>query len=244
MQINQNPFSDRGSVCRSTGARVIRLAWLVLLVAAWGSVSPATAQPTSPVGATAVPAALLEELRGGGFVIYMRHTSTVLAGGDEQIEDLGRCDTQRNLSDKGRSDARLLRMSFRALGIPVGSVLVSPYCRTKETAALAFGEYTEDPDLGFVMGTNADETRRRAQSLRQMLGSVPEKGRNSAIVSHSANLYEAAGIFAKPEGAVYIFKPLGGGRFEAVARVLPDEWIEAAKKVALWPARANGAAAK
>lgn len=235
MQINQNPFPDR--------SRSPRFAWLVLAVAAWVAL-PATAQPVSADGVAAVPAALLDGLRGGGFVIYMRHTSTVLSSGDEQNEDLGRCDTQRNLSDKGRSDARLLRISFRTLGIPIGPVLASPYCRTRETAALAFGDYTEDPDLGFVMGTNADETRRRAQSLRQMLGSVPERGRNSVIVSHSANLYEAAGIFAKPEGAVYIFKPLGGGRFEALARVLPEEWIEAAKKVAFLPMRVNGVAAK
>lgn len=235
MQINQDQFPDR--------RRPARLAWLVLAAVA-GAALPAAAQPIPADSGAAVPAALLDGLRGGGYVIYMRHASTVLSSGDEQTEDLSRCDTQRNLSDKGRSDARLLRMSLRTLGIPVGTVLVSPYCRTRETAALAFGDYTEDPDLGFVMGTNADETRRRAQSLRQMLGNVPERGRNSVIVSHSANLYEAAGIFAKPEGAIYIFKPLGGGRFEALGRVLPEEWVEAAKKVAFPPARVNGVAAK
>lgn len=189
-------------------------------------------------------AGLLGELRNGGFVIYIRHASTVHAAGDEQKEEQGRCETQRNLSDKGRGEAQQIGKTFRALGIPIGAVVASPYCRTKETAALAFGDYEEDPDLGFVMGTNADETKRRAQSLRQRLGSLPEKGVNNAIVSHSANLYEAAGVFAKPEGAVYIFKPQGGGRFEMLARILPEELSESVKKISQLPLRRNGASVK
>jgi hypothetical protein len=57
-----------------------------------------------------------------------------------------------------------------------------------------------------------------------MLATAPAKGSNAVIVSHTANLREAAGIWPKPEGVAYVFRPLPRGGFEAVARILPDEW--------------------
>jgi hypothetical protein len=62
-----------------------------------------------------------------------------------------------------------------------------------------------------------------------MLSTLPAKGTNAVLVSHSANLLEAAGIFAKPEGAAFVFRPLPDGKFEAVARILPEDWSRVAK---------------
>ena len=66
-----------------------------------------------------------------------------------------------------------------------------------------------------------------------MLATAPPKGRNSVIVSHSANLKEAAGIWPKREGIAYVFRPLGNERFEALAVVMPEDWGEAAKTAPL-----------
>src|SRR2546425_11859919 len=49
------------------------------------------------------------------------------------------CANQRNLIDRGRSDARAAAAAIRHLGIPVERVLASPFCRTVETAQLLFG---------------------------------------------------------------------------------------------------------
>jgi phosphohistidine phosphatase SixA len=49
---------------------------------------------------------------------------------------------QRNLTDAGRADARAIGAAIRALGIPIGRVLASPFCRTRETAELIFGRAT------------------------------------------------------------------------------------------------------
>lgn len=172
---------------------------------------------------------VLDELRQGGFVIYLRHAVTDTATANPG-EDLARCPTQRNLSAKGRDDAVQIGASIRALGIPVGVVTASPYCRTRDTARLAFGAYVEDRNLEFAIGTDAVTTQRQAAALRQLLASPPAPGSNSFLVSHSANLFEAAGIFAKPEGAAYVFRPLAQGRFEAVARILPADWKAAARR--------------
>jgi phosphohistidine phosphatase SixA len=172
---------------------------------------------------------VLGELRRGGLVIYFRHAATDQTGATDEASDLSRCETQRNLSAEGRAQAEGIGEAIKALGIPVGTVAASPFCRTRDTARLAFGRFTVSKDLYFVISTDAGETKRLADSLRRMLSTPPAKGTNSMLVSHSANLLEAAGIFAKPEGAAFVFRPLPDGKFEAVARILPEDWARAVK---------------
>lgn len=194
------------------------------------------AVPLMPVGvacagelALADLNSVLGELRDGGFVIYFRHATTDSSMPKDVAEDLSRCETQRNLSPKGRTEAIQTGQAIKALGVPIGSVITSPFCRTKDTAQLIFGRFAENPGLRFVISTDAAETKRLAAALREMLATAPAKGTNTVLVSHSANLFEAAGIFAKPECAAYVFRPLADGRFEAVARILPEDWSKAAK---------------
>ncbi|HKB61897.1 MAG TPA: histidine phosphatase family protein [Burkholderiales bacterium] len=172
---------------------------------------------------------MLGDLRHGGFVIYFRHAATEQTGATDEAADLTRCETQRNLSAEGRAQAAQIGEAIKALGIPVGTVAASPFCRTQETAQLAFGRSTVNQNLYFVISTGEAETKRLADSLRRMLSTLPAKGTNSVLVSHSANLLEAAGIFAKPEGVAFVFRPLPDGKFEAVARILPEDWARVAK---------------
>src|SRR6185503_3039882 len=67
--------------------------------------------------------AVLGELRKGGLVIYFRHAQTDQATAGDAEADLGRCETQRNLSVKGREEAAQIGKAIKALGIPVDSVL-------------------------------------------------------------------------------------------------------------------------
>lgn len=194
--------------------------------AAWAVPASAASAEDKPL---AELSSVLNELRKGGFVIYFRHTTTELSGASNEAADLTRCETQRNLSAKGREQAVQIGKAIRMLGIPIGTVVASPFCRTKDTAQLAFGRFTVNQDLYFVIGTDAGETKRFANSLRQLLSTPPAKGTNVVLVSHSANLREAAGIFARPEGAAYVFRPLPNGQFEAVAKILPEDWTGAAK---------------
>jgi broad specificity phosphatase PhoE len=176
------------------------------------------------------PARVADALRKGGYVIYFRHTATEQSGAPDEAADLARCETQRNLSAAGRAQAVDIGKAFKTLGIPVGTVLASPFCRTRETAELAFGHYEVNKDLHFVITSGADEAKRLGAALRRLLTSPPRKGTNSVIVSHSANLREAAGVFAKPEGAAYIYRPLPNGRFEPVAKLLPEDWTGLAQR--------------
>lgn len=82
---------------------------------------------------------LWDLLKGGGQVVVIRHASTVSGFGDPPGYRLDDCATQRNLSDQGREEAERIGAAFRGRGVPVESVLSSPWCRCLETARLAFG---------------------------------------------------------------------------------------------------------
>src|SRR5258706_9621035 len=84
-------------------------------------------------------AALVTALRAGGLTLYVRHGATDLSQSDRQGDRYEDCSKQRNLTDAGRTQAVAIGAAIRALGLPVGEVLASPFCRTMETARLAFG---------------------------------------------------------------------------------------------------------
>lgn len=78
-------------------------------------------------------------LREGGHVVLLRHAAAP-GTGDPAGFAIDDCKTQRNLSDRGRQQARRLGALFEARAEPVERVLSSRYCRCKETAELAFRE--------------------------------------------------------------------------------------------------------
>lgn len=176
-------------------------------------------------------AELIAALKQGGHVIYLRHAETDVSKTDQDRDDLSDWTKQRNLSEKGRQQAVAIGKAFRALGIPVSEIKASPYCRSVETAKLAFGKATVSKDLAFSIGTEKQEAERLADALKIMLGTQPSAGKNTVLVAHTANLQEAAKIWPKPEGVAFIFKPLGNKSFELVQRVEAPQWAQLAQKV-------------
>jgi hypothetical protein len=127
---------------RSVWRRGITLSWTLALIVgilelAFAASAPASAQTTAKPSLQG--AELLTVLRAGGSVLYFRHADTDHAQRDSQGMNFDDCAAQRNLTERGRENARAIGEALRALGIPIGSVLASPYCRTVETAMLAFG---------------------------------------------------------------------------------------------------------
>lgn len=211
----------------NTLGQLAKIAMFGALVATMNLVLPASA--AAAADKLADLGSVLGELRKGGLVIYFRHAATDQTGPTDEAADLMKCETQRNLSAEGRAQATQIGKAFQGLSIPVSTVTASPFCRTKDTAKLAFGRFSVSNDLYFAIGTDAGETKRFAESLRRMLSTPPATATNAIIVSHTANLREAAGIWPKPEGVAYVFRPLPGGRFEAIAMVLPEDWGAVAK---------------
>jgi len=181
--------------------------------------------PSSPsLGADLAP--LLERLRAGGYIIYVRHAATVPDQVDRDTGDLDDCSQQRQLSDLGREQAARIGNGFRQLGIPVGRVLSSEYCRCLETARIAFGRAEPSDALNSSLPLDEQHTRARAEALRALMSEPPAPGSNDIMVGHMSNLFEAVGVYPKPEGVAVIFRPGRDGLPELVGIVPPDDWPE------------------
>ena len=182
--------------------------------------------PPAP-GRSALPAkpmagaALLAELRKGGYVIYFRHTSTDFSRDDRQSKSDDDCDRQRPLTDKGRAEARDIGAAFRELKIPVEQVLASPRCRTMETAMLAFGRVEQSAEARAGPASPASDDR--YAPLRALLTTPVKPGANVVIASHGNPFIAVAGAPYLAEGEAAVIKPLGKD-FEIVARVRHDGW--------------------
>lgn len=119
----------------------------------------------APAAAAEPPAQLVGELRKGGYVLFLRHASTDFSQDDSRMTSFEDCATQRNLTDKGRAEARALGEHIRRLKIPIGEVLASPFCRTMETARLAFGKARATSDVRG--GPLSADDPKRYQPLRR-----------------------------------------------------------------------------
>src|SRR5213078_3557666 len=119
-------------------------------------------------------AALLAKLRQGGYVLFLRHTSTDFSQNDERMKSFEDCASQRNLTDKGRDEARAIGAHIKRLGIPIGAVHASPFCRTMETARLAFGHAERTTEARGGPANTNDPTR--YDPLRQLMAKKPPAG--------------------------------------------------------------------
>lgn len=181
---------------------------------------------------------LVEALRGGGYNIYFRHAETDWGLSDrvEKAGDWTSCDpdAMRQLSGTGRETARRLGEAMRALGIPVGRVLSSEYCRAVETARLMeLGPPETTRDImnmraaDFVGGRQA--VIRRAQ---RVLSASPGAGTNTVIVGHG-NLMRAATDAYPGEGGSGIYLPKrSGDGFVLVAKLSAVDWAKLANAFA------------
>lgn len=193
------------------------MAALVLLAA------PAAAQGNSSPepGHALEGAALVRALRGGGYTLYFRHTATDFSQHDRAMTGYAECATQRNLSDAGRAQARAIGEAIRALGLPVGEVIASPFCRTMETGRLMFGRAEPSTVVRGYEGTspaNADYAR-----LVALLASPPAPGTLRMITSHGNPFRAVAGPPHLGEGEAAVLKPAGAS-FVVVARIRPGDW--------------------
>ena len=83
---------------------------------------------------------LIKELKNGGKLIFIRHAYAP-GGGDPNNFDINDCNTQRNLSNSGREQARNIGVFFKDNNIKIENVYSSEWCRCKETALIAFNRF-------------------------------------------------------------------------------------------------------
>jgi len=200
---------------------VARFAFLIIVLGFCGS---ASAEESSYE-------ALIAALRDGGFNIYFRHAQTDWSNGDrvERDGDWKSCDPDkmRQLSEAGRDTARRMGEAIRRMGIPVGGVLSSEYCRATETARLlGFGPVKTTRDIMNMRAAEYVGGRDTAvANAQRVLSRRPPPGANVVIVGHG-NLMRAATRAYPQEAGSGVFRPTPQSEygFELVAMLTPEDW--------------------
>jgi phosphohistidine phosphatase SixA len=167
--------------------------------------------------------ALIKALQQGGHVLYLRHAMTEKKA-DADAVNFDDCATQRNLDDQGRRAAAAIGDGMMRLRIPVAEVLSSPFCRTRDTALIAFGRARIDVVLTSRGKPDSDEEQARLPEIRRLL-STPPAGGNLMLVGHSPAMDRLAQIHVD-EAEMAVFKPLGDGRFELLGRIRAEHWAK------------------
>jgi broad specificity phosphatase PhoE len=186
-------------------------------------------QPQAPA---AEAGAIAKLLQAGGYVIVFRHGATNRDMADTDPLNLDNVARQRQLSERGRQQARDLGAAFKTLQIPIGQVYTSRIYRAVETGRLVSGKEvatTADITEGGQVVTPI-ENDRRAAAFRALAATPPAPGTNTLIVSHKPNIMDAFGKdwFDVREGEASVFRP-ESGKYVLVGKLQATDWLELAK---------------
>lgn len=153
----------------------------------------ALAQASDPWPALAQP----------GAVLLVRH-ALAPGVGDPPGMRIGDCATQRNLSDDGRAQARRLGELLRGRGVQVGAVWTSQWCRTRETARLAFPQAAVRDETAFNSFFQQGSAAADAQTARARALLADWRGPGTlVVVTHQVNITALTGLGASSgEGVV------------------------------------------
>lgn len=150
-------------------------------------------------------------LQQGGYILYVRHGEATF-GKDQYNVDFQNCFTQRNLSEKGQQQAILYGYILHSLNIPISRVIASPFCRTIESAAFAFGSDMVEVDPFFfhifqLQNGGLLEEKKVLEQLNLYLETPPEDGTNTIIFAHS--FPKGIGLGQIPEMGSVMIHPNG-----------------------------------
>ena len=183
---------------------------------AWGVAVWLAATALAPACAADDDEAAWRLLRGD-VVVLLRH-ATAPGIGDPAGFRLDDCTTQRNLDAVGKAEATRIGESFRAHGIQVGAVWSSRWCRTRETAELAFPGQVKDEPLFDSFFDDAARDARQTAAARVLLRRWKGPG-VLVVVTHQVNITALTKVFPR-SGEAVVIEP-GGKDLSIVGRLVP-----------------------
>jgi broad specificity phosphatase PhoE len=139
----------------------------------------------------------------------------------------------RQLAEAGRAAARGAGEAVRALGIPVGQVVSSEYCRTVETARLlGLGPVKTTRDLfNLAAASWLGGEEAVVERGRRVMRERPAPGTNTVLVAHGYLLQAAARVTLPAAGAA-ILLPMDQGEPKVIVVLTAEDWTELAAKFA------------
>lgn len=172
------------------------------------------------------PAAIAAALKRGGYVIYVRHGRTRYEQAERErdnrksgVFDLAKCETQRQLSDFGRTELKVIGDQFRRAQLPLDRTYTSRYCRAIESAAFFVdqAETTQKLSNEAEVGLNPENKPRTLAFFAEK----PAAGKNHFMMAHGGIFWEATG-FVIQEAHTVVLDP--DNLKTLVARIAPNDW--------------------
>ena len=145
---------------------------------------------------------ILASLKEGNKLIFIRHAYAP-GGGDPDNFDINDCNTQRNLNDNGRQQAKNISNFFIENQINFKRVYSSEWCRCKETAKIAFGDFETKNFLNsFFSQKFAKNRKKQMNDLNNFVNNYNDDG-NLVFVTHYVVISEALN-YAPSSGEIVV----------------------------------------
>ena len=126
---------------------------------------------------------VIKELKDGGKLIFIRHAYAP-GSGDPDNFNLNDCLTQRNLNERGKKQAYDIGKIFKKNKIKIDDVLSSEWCRCKETAKIAFNNFSTKEFLNsFYSAKYAKNKNKQVKALKNYIKKFKSK-KNLILVTH------------------------------------------------------------
>jgi broad specificity phosphatase PhoE len=156
-------------------------------------------------------------LQSAGTVLMIRHAEAP-GTGDPAGFRLDDCSTQRNLSEGGRQQAKVIGDWLRAQGIEQARVYSSQWCRCLDTARLmAVGDVKPLPGLNNFYQRPQDREPNLA-ALRRFLDQQPRDGGLLVLVTHQVTINGLTGEYT-PSGHGVLLRLEDGGGYSLVGKL-------------------------
>ena len=202
----------------------------MILATSCGGDSPTA--PAAVASAHGQPAAnLIDEVAGGGFVLFFRHATrdaSAMPTAEVAVADnAGECRPGTELTPSGLADAEALGKAFARRGIRVQHVYASPACRAVQMARIAFGSFETTRALAWLGMWHEGEGPELAGQLRALLGTPPARGQDIVLISHN-DVLKADRVGTEitlDQSEAAVFRPLGRGAFAFMGKIPLQEWL-------------------
>ena len=154
---------------------------------------------------------LVNQLKEGGKIVFIRHAYAP-GGGDPENFDINDCETQRNLNDNGKIQAKKIGNFFKKNNIFINKVISSEWCRCKETAFLGFKNFETQKFLNSFFSEKLKKNKnKQMKELKKYIKEWQSK-ENLLLVTHYVVISEALG-YASSSGEIVVsnknFKKIG-----------------------------------
>ena len=145
---------------------------------------------------------LMNQLVDGEKLIFIRHAYAP-GTGDPNNFNLNDCSTQRNLNNEGRQQALKIGEFFKKHEIRIEKVFSSEWCRCKETAKIAFEDYSTKKFLNSFYSSKFQKNK--TKQIKELNDYVQKfkSNQNLVLVTHYVLISEVLN-YAPSSGEIVV----------------------------------------